>query len=47
MKLGILGAGGIAGTMAGTVNKMNRAGVGDVQLYAVASRDPERARAFA
>ncbi|MBO7709251.1 MAG: Gfo/Idh/MocA family oxidoreductase [Lachnospiraceae bacterium] len=47
MKLGILGAGGIAGTMADTVNKMNRAGIGDVQLYAVAARDLERAKAFA
>ena len=47
MKLGILGAGRIADTMAETVNKMKQAGIGDVQLYAVAARDMARAEAFA
>ena len=42
MKLGILGAGGIASTMAKTV-----AGMEDVEAYAVAARDLERARVFA
>lgn len=42
MKLGILGAGGIASTMAKTV-----AGMKDVEAYAVAARDLERAREFA
>ena len=41
MKLGILGAGGIASTMAKTV-----AGMEDVEAYAVAARDLERAREF-
>ena len=42
MKLGILGAGGIASTMAKTV-----AGMKDVEAYAVAARDLGRARVFA
>ena len=42
MKLGILGAGGIASTMAKTV-----AGMKNVEAYAVAARDLERARVFA
>lgn len=42
LKLAILGAGGIASTMAATVNEMKEA-----VLYAVASRDLERAEAFA
>ena len=42
MKLGILGAGGIASTMAKTV-----AGMKDVEAYAVAARDLERAQVFA
>lgn len=42
MKLGILGAGGIASTMAKTV-----AGMKDVEAYAVAARDLKRARVFA
>ena len=42
MKLGILGAGGIASTMAKTV-----AGMKDVEAYALAARDLERARVFA
>lgn len=47
MKLGILGAGGIAGVMADTVRKMNQAGDHAVELYAVAARDLDRAQAFA
>ena len=39
MKLGILGAGGIASTMAKTVAEMK-----GVEAYAVAARDLERAR---
>lgn len=42
MNIGILGAGRIAITMANTVNGMD-----DVKLYAVASRDLERAEDFA
>lgn len=42
MNLAILGAGGIAGTMAGTVKEMT-----DVKLYAVAARDADRAAQFA
>lgn len=42
MNIGILGAGRIAITMANTVNGMD-----DVNLYAVASRDLERAKDFA
>ena len=42
MNLAILGAGSIAGTMADTVNQMEK-----VKLYAVASRDFTRAEAFA
>ena len=42
LNLGIMGAGGIAGTMASTVSKMQ-----DVNCYAVASRTMEKAEAFA
>ena len=42
MNVGILGAGRIAITMANTINGMD-----DVNLYAVASRDLERAKCFA
>lgn len=42
MKIGILGAGGIAVQMAKTV-----AGMKDVENYAVAARSLERAQAFA
>ena len=42
MKIGILGAGGIARTMARTLNEMK-----DVKLYAVASRSQEKADQFA
>lgn len=42
MNVGILGAGGIASTMARTLNGMK-----DATAYAVASRDPERAQRFA
>jgi glutamyl-tRNA reductase len=42
MKMGIIGAGGIAGVMAGTISKMN-----DVECTAIAARDIERAQTFA
>ena len=42
LKLGILGAGNIAGVMAATVARMD-----DVCNYAIASRDPQKAAAFA
>lgn len=42
MKVGILGAGGIARKMSETINKMD-----NVQLLAVGSRDLEKAKAFA
>lgn len=42
MKIGILGAGAIAGKMAATISKMK-----DEELYAVASRNAEKAAAFA
>lgn len=42
LNLGIMGAGGIAGTMAATVSKM-----ADVNCYAVASRTMEKAKDFA
>lgn len=42
MKVGIMGAGRIAGTMASTLNKMK-----GVQCYAIASRTLEKAQAFA
>ena len=42
MKVGILGAGGIARKMAATLNGMT-----DVTAYAIASRDIEKSRAFA
>ncbi len=41
LNLGIMGAGGIAGTMAGTVKQME-----NVNCYAVASRTQEKAEAF-
>lgn len=47
MKLGILGAGFIARVMSDTVRQMVAAGCKDVELYAVAARDQDRARAFA
>ena len=46
MRLGILGAGGIARAMTATIRGMAREGE-DVELYAVASRDQGRAEAFA
>ena len=46
MNIGILGAGHIAATMAETIQKMHLQGE-DVTLYAVASRDIDKARAFA
>ena len=42
LRLGILGAGGIAATMAGTVREME-----EVTLYAVAARSYEKASKFA
>ena len=42
MKMGILGAGGIAGTMAATIAQMDT-----VESWAVAARDLSRAQAFA
>ena len=42
MKIGILGAGHIAGTLANTMNLM-----AEVELYAVASRSLEKAQGFA
>ncbi len=42
MKVGILGAGGIAAVMAETIS-----GLKDVESYAIAARDGERAKAFA
>lgn len=47
MKLGILGAGFIAHVMADTVLRMQAAGHGEVELYAVAAREEDRARDFA
>lgn len=47
MKLGILGAGGIARVMAKTVRMLNANGHPEVELYAVGARDLDRARAFA
>ena len=46
MKIGILGAGGIAVTMATTLRGMKAAG-DDVELYAVGARDAERAAKLA
>lgn len=47
MKLGILGAGQIAGVMARTVRMLNQNGHPEVELYAVGARDLSRARTFA
>ena len=47
MKLGILGAGNIAGVMAKTIRELNANGHPEVELYAVAARDLDRARTFA
>lgn len=44
MKIGILGAGRIAGTMAGTINGMMHP---DIELYAIASRNLDKANNFA
>lgn len=46
MRVGLLGAGNIAGTMAATLRGM-KAGGEDVELYAVASRSQDKAEAFA
>ena len=42
LKMAILGAGGIASTMAGTISRMEQ-----VECYAVGSRSLEKAQAFA
>ena len=42
MRVGILGAGGIAGAMARTIQDLS-----GVENYAIASRDIEKAKAFA
>ena len=42
MKMAILGAGGIAGTMAETISRMD-----EVEKYAIGSREPSKAKAFA
>ena len=47
MKMGILGAGQIAGVMANTVRLLNENGHPEVELYAVGARDLSRAQAFA
>ncbi len=46
MKIGILGAGGIAATMAATLRGMKAAG-DDVELYAIGARNKERAEKLA
>lgn len=47
IRLGILGAGNIAGVMANTVCRLRESGDNTVALYAVAARDLGRAEAFA
>ena len=47
IKLGIIGAGGIARKMSQTIRMMNESGNNKVQLYGIASRTPEKAQAFA
>lgn len=47
MKIGILGAGKIAGVMADTIQKLNTAGHKEAELYAVAARELSRAQMFA
>lgn len=47
IRMGFIGAGGIAREMAATVKGMIAAGNQEICLSAVAARDPERARAFA
>ena len=47
MKIGILGAGNIAGTMAHTINLLRENGHPELELYAVGARDLSRAQAFA
>ena len=47
MNFGILGAGSIAGTMAETIQTLNKSGCKDISLYAVAARELPRAQAFA
>lgn len=47
VRIGLLGAGNIAGTMAETLNGMRQQGREDFALYAVAARDEARAKDFA
>ncbi len=47
MKIGILGAGNIAAKMASTLKIMQKNGLGGAELYAIASRNIEKAEAFA
>lgn len=47
MKIGILGAGNIAGVMARTLRQLHDNGHPEAELYAVAARDLGRAQAFA
>lgn len=47
MKIGILGAGNIAGVMANTIRQLHANGHPEAELYAVAARDLSRAQAFA
>lgn len=47
MKIGILGAGNIAGTMAHTIHLLRENGHPELELYAVGARDLSRAQAFA
>lgn len=47
IKMGIFGTGQIARVMADTVNQLNQTGNHCAQLYAVASRTPEKSKEFA
>lgn len=47
VKLGIIGAGGIAAVMSKTVRRMNETGNKKIQLYGIASRTMEKAEQFA
>ena len=47
IRVGTIGAGVIARTMAQTIHMMNEAGNGSVQMYGIASRSLEKAEAFA
>lgn len=47
MKIGLLGAGNIASTMAGTIEGMVKANIPGIEAWAVAARDLDRAQAMA